>query len=235
MKQRKVSRDNIPSRIFYIEPKRRAVWLPKQTKSPHKYFPGGISTNDDDENPEEYHQQNLDGPRFKSKFNQMVNYPTGGPPPRRTSLQTVAPSPFLSLRQTAEDISSQSGDEDTIWRRNTQLQSVVECQLTKVIVPPEGHILYHSLVNGFISVPNACVNAEEDITQTLQYTTKKEDVYFELRRRKSEIRAIIASHCGEEEYPGNTEEKLRTEATTHIWVSEKCPDIPLRKLYGFVF
>lgn len=60
----------------------------------------------------------------------------------------------------------------------------------------EGHNLYRSLFNGFISLPKALVNVEEDIIRTLQYPTNKEDLYFELGQRESEIRAIIASHCG---------------------------------------
>ncbi|PGH01311.1 hypothetical protein AJ79_07948 [Helicocarpus griseus UAMH5409] len=36
-----------------------------------------------------------------------------------------------------------------------------------------------------------------------------------------------------EAFPGNAEEKIRTEAATYIWVNENCPDIPIPRLRGF--
>ncbi|EGD94624.1 hypothetical protein TESG_02133 [Trichophyton tonsurans CBS 112818] len=305
--------DQTSGNEHYVEPEKRAVWLPKQTKLPFDFFPDDISIDDNDDDTEESDRPNLHHSRFKNPFSQVRNYPTGGPPPRRTSLRTVVLSPALSPRQTAEDISSWSENEEDedeedddsfsdqirqMERRNQNMEEkypvlagprIPTLQRSDAfwkITPPEGHNLFRSLVNGFISLPRALVSVEEDMIQTLQYPIKKEDLYFELGQRESEIQAIVASHCGlpspdcvsvsnpttgetwhhgrfnlcipvyvanpggeepiplafklplpymvgEEEFPGNAEEKLRTEAATHIWVSQNCPDIPLPKLYGF--
>lgn len=38
---------------------------------------------------------------------------------------------------------------------------------------------------------------------------------------------------GEETFPGNAEEKVRSEAATYIYFNENCPDIPVPRLRGF--
>ncbi|KAG8426806.1 hypothetical protein J3459_007781 [Metarhizium acridum] len=38
---------------------------------------------------------------------------------------------------------------------------------------------------------------------------------------------------GEDQCPGNVEEKLRTEIATYIWLRENCPDIPIPELHAF--
>ncbi|KAJ5374603.1 hypothetical protein N7517_006609 [Penicillium concentricum] len=40
---------------------------------------------------------------------------------------------------------------------------------------------------------------------------------------------------GEENIPGNVDEKLRCEVATYIWIRENCPDVPIPTLYGFAF
>ena len=35
--------------------------------------------------------------------------------------------------------------------------------------------------------------------------------------------------------PGNTDEKLRCEAATYIWLQQNCPSIPIPRLFGFGF
>jgi hypothetical protein len=47
------------------------------------------------------------------------------------------------------------------------------------------------------------------------------------------IRLPLPYKIGEENVPGNTEEKLRTEIATYIWLEERCPDVPITKLHGF--
>ncbi|KAK2808553.1 hypothetical protein FQN50_004585 [Emmonsiellopsis sp. PD_5] len=52
-------------------------------------------------------------------------------------------------------------------------------------------------------------------------------------RSKMAFRVPLPYKIGEDEFPGNAEEKLRSEAATYIWVGENCPDIPIPKLRGF--
>lgn len=33
--------------------------------------------------------------------------------------------------------------------------------------------------------------------------------------------------------PGNSDEKVRCEATTYAWMHQLCPDVPIPRLYGF--
>ncbi|KAJ9365557.1 hypothetical protein C8Q69DRAFT_293717 [Paecilomyces variotii] len=47
------------------------------------------------------------------------------------------------------------------------------------------------------------------------------------------FRVPLPYKVGEEFYPGNCEEKLRSEAATYIWIGENCPDVPIPTLRGF--
>ncbi|KAL8809338.1 MAG: hypothetical protein Q9200_003508 [Gallowayella weberi] len=49
------------------------------------------------------------------------------------------------------------------------------------------------------------------------------------------IRFPLCYKVGEEDFPGNAEEKLRCEAATYIWISKHCPDVPIPRLLGFAF
>lgn len=49
------------------------------------------------------------------------------------------------------------------------------------------------------------------------------------------IRFPLPYKVGEENFPGNAEEKLRCEAATYIWIHENCPDVPIPQLLGFAF
>ncbi|KAL8797996.1 MAG: hypothetical protein Q9182_007044 [Xanthomendoza sp. 2 TL-2023] len=49
------------------------------------------------------------------------------------------------------------------------------------------------------------------------------------------IRFPLHYKVGEENFPGNAEEKLRCEAATYIWLSKHCPDVPIPRLLGFAF
>lgn len=40
---------------------------------------------------------------------------------------------------------------------------------------------------------------------------------------------------GEDWKPGNSEEKLRTEVATYIWMQKNCPTVPIPRLLGFGF
>ncbi|EEP76403.1 predicted protein [Uncinocarpus reesii 1704] len=50
---------------------------------------------------------------------------------------------------------------------------------------------------------------------------------------KLAFRVPLPFMLGEEHFPGNEEEKVRTEAATYIWIKENCPDVPIPKLWGF--
>jgi hypothetical protein len=47
------------------------------------------------------------------------------------------------------------------------------------------------------------------------------------------FRVPMPFKVGEEAFPGNAEEKLRSEAATYIWIKNNCPDIPIANLRGF--
>lgn len=49
------------------------------------------------------------------------------------------------------------------------------------------------------------------------------------------IRFPLSYKVGEDTFPGNSEEKLRCEAATYIWIQKNCPDVPIPKLFGFAF
>lgn len=50
---------------------------------------------------------------------------------------------------------------------------------------------------------------------------------------KMGFRVPLPYKVGEESFPGNAEEKVRSEAATYIYINEKCPDVPIPKLRGF--
>ncbi|PGH14788.1 hypothetical protein AJ79_02804 [Helicocarpus griseus UAMH5409] len=50
---------------------------------------------------------------------------------------------------------------------------------------------------------------------------------------KMALRVPLPYKIGEEGFPGNAEEKVRSEAVTYIWIGKNCPDIPIPKLRGF--
>lgn len=47
------------------------------------------------------------------------------------------------------------------------------------------------------------------------------------------LRLPLPYRVGEEYCPGNSDEKIRCEAGTYVWLQENCPDIPIPRLYGF--
>jgi hypothetical protein len=54
-------------------------------------------------------------------------------------------------------------------------------------------------------------------------------------RRRVLLRVPLPYKVGESAYPGNANEKLRTEAATFVWLEENCPDVPIPHLWGFGF
>lgn len=49
------------------------------------------------------------------------------------------------------------------------------------------------------------------------------------------IRFPLPYKVGEEDFPGNAEEKLRCEAATYVWIQQNCPDVPIPRLLAFAF
>ncbi len=47
------------------------------------------------------------------------------------------------------------------------------------------------------------------------------------------LRLPFPYRLGEDECPGNTEEKLRTEIAAYIWLQEHCPGVPIPVLHAF--
>ena len=54
-------------------------------------------------------------------------------------------------------------------------------------------------------------------------------------RRRVLLRIPLPYKVGESTYPGNADEKLRTEAATYVWVEDNCPNVPIPHLWGFGF
>ncbi|OJD26896.1 hypothetical protein ACJ73_01707 [Blastomyces percursus] len=106
---------------------------------------------------------------------------------------------------------------------------------------------------------SSALDREEDMRVELQYLAKMADL-TNLSIQKEQIRKLVASHCGlaspdmfkcrsgsrlpakmalsvpllhkidEKKFPGNAEEKVRSEAATYIWIHENFPDT---NLHGF--
>lgn len=53
--------------------------------------------------------------------------------------------------------------------------------------------------------------------------------------RKVFVRFPLPYKLGESQFPRNSEEKLRCEVATYIWIQTHCPDVPIPRLRGFGF
>lgn len=47
------------------------------------------------------------------------------------------------------------------------------------------------------------------------------------------LRLPFPYRIGEDQCPGNSEEKLRTEIAAYLWLQEHCPDVPIPTLHAF--
>lgn len=52
-------------------------------------------------------------------------------------------------------------------------------------------------------------------------------------QKRAMIRFPLPYKIGESKFPGNVDEKLRSEAATCIWIHENCPDVPIPELWAF--
>ena len=66
------------------------------------------------------------------------------------------------------------------------------------------------------------------------YVNGRRQLFGEAGRRVL-FRVPLPYKMGEEHRPGNVGEKLRCEAATFLWIQEKCPEVPIPKLFGFGF
>lgn len=71
---------------------------------------------------------------------------------------------------------------------------------------------------------NVCIPIYIDNLKRSKHTSKK-----------VLLRIPLPYKVGESLYPGNADEKLRTEAATFIWINDNCPDVPIPRLWGFGF
>lgn len=53
--------------------------------------------------------------------------------------------------------------------------------------------------------------------------------------RKLMIRCAMPHKLAEANYPGTVDEKMACEVGAYVWMQERCPDIPIPRLYGFGF
>ncbi|KAK2751156.1 hypothetical protein FQN57_000232 [Myotisia sp. PD_48] len=107
-------------------------------------------------------------------------------------------------------------------RESQAIQYLVASHLgispAKVRVPPHigpdgKRIWWHGVINLYIPID---INAPGSSLPT-----------------KVMFRLPMLHKIGEKWFPGNAEEKIRTEAATHIWTEKNCPDVPIPKLRGF--
>lgn len=49
------------------------------------------------------------------------------------------------------------------------------------------------------------------------------------------IRFPLPFKVGESQFPGNSDEKLRSEVATYAWIGKNCPEVPIPYLWGFSF
>lgn len=49
------------------------------------------------------------------------------------------------------------------------------------------------------------------------------------------VRFALPFKVGEAEFPGNSDEKLRSEVATYAWIGKNCPEVPIPYLWGFAF
>lgn len=49
------------------------------------------------------------------------------------------------------------------------------------------------------------------------------------------IRFPLPFKSGESDFPGNCDEKLRSEVATYAWIGKNCPEVPIAYLWGFSF
>ncbi|KAI1147223.1 hypothetical protein F4825DRAFT_471750 [Nemania diffusa] len=49
------------------------------------------------------------------------------------------------------------------------------------------------------------------------------------------IRFPLPFKVGDSEFPGNSDEKLRSEVATYAWIGKNCPEVPVPYLWGFAF
>lgn len=61
------------------------------------------------------------------------------------------------------------------------------------------------------------------------YVTRKD----QQPQKRAMIRLPLPYKIGESKFPGNVDEKLRSEAATYIWIRQNCPDVPIPELWGF--
>ncbi|OJJ36408.1 hypothetical protein ASPWEDRAFT_49912 [Aspergillus wentii DTO 134E9] len=60
-------------------------------------------------------------------------------------------------------------------------------------------------------------------------------VYVNSSDHRVLIRNPLPFKIGEDNYPGNVDEKLRCEVATYIWIRKNCPTVSIPHLYGFAF
>ncbi|KLJ05504.1 hypothetical protein EMPG_11019 [Blastomyces silverae] len=105
--------------------------------------------------------------------------------------------------------------------------------------------VHKTLLDRIITLSSA-LDQEEDMRMELQYLTKTVDLLTS--PDMVEVPDMFDSNdylawpygsfnvcipIGEEAFPGNAEEKVRSEAATYIWIHENCPDVPIPNLRGF--
>ncbi|OAA42761.1 hypothetical protein NOR_04892 [Metarhizium rileyi] len=75
------------------------------------------------------------------------------------------------------------------------------------------------LLRGSVTLDDA-ISGDDNILRKLQYPEQKQRFWTSL---------------ADLDAPGNSDEKLRTEIATYVWLEENCPDVPIPTLHAFGF
>ncbi|OAA51237.1 Aminoglycoside phosphotransferase [Beauveria brongniartii RCEF 3172] len=110
------------------------------------------------------------------------------------------------------------------------------------------------LLSGPITLSAAKLKGS-NVLHALRFPLQKREFYARIERQRHLLSHLVAHHLntdltnvrpqyvmirfplpyrvGEATNPGNSDEKIRTEAATYAWIHQNCPDVPIPRLYGF--
>ncbi|TWU77001.1 hypothetical protein ED733_007536 [Metarhizium rileyi] len=86
------------------------------------------------------------------------------------------------------------------------------------------------LLRGSVTLDDA-ISGDDNILRKLQYPEQKQRFWTSL----ADPSTSLPYKTGKVDAPGNSDEKLRTEIATYVWLEENCPDVPIPTLHAFGF
>ncbi|KAL2838529.1 hypothetical protein BJY01DRAFT_258009 [Aspergillus pseudoustus] len=160
------------------------------------------------------------------------NDPTNDPPPLKPHKALLRG--FITLSDAEEEeedmrprlIYAQQRGEfyEELKARSSEIQSVVasHCGLTNPDLVHLSPMYNEKRIFWQHGSFNVCIPV------TIEQSEKSQSL-----SSKMAFRVPLPYKVGEHHYPGNCEEKLRSEAATYIWINKNCPEVPTATLRGF--